>query len=104
MEKRTPKIWLKTDLSDAKSHGHDGLCSREDTFEAVSCNERAARVNQWVAERSAEEKEFLQTLTRDLSPDQLAKQLKVSRRTIDRRVQKLRSKASRELQELAHEH
>ena len=104
MENRSPKIWSKIDLFDAKTDGHDGLCSRDDTFDAVSCNERVARVNQWVEECSWEEKELLRTLTRDLSPDQLAEQWKVSRRTIDRRLQSFCRKARWDLKELAHEH
>ncbi len=47
------------------------------------------------------EKQLLRTLTGELTPDQLAKELKVDISTIYKRTKLFRVKAQRELQEIA---
>ena len=95
------KIWSRTELSLAKTPRHDGLCSREDTFGTVSCNETAVYVNKWVEQCSPVEKQLLRTLTGELTSDQLAKELKVDISTIYKRTKRFRDKAQRELEEIA---
>ena len=97
----TEKIWSRTELSDAKTPRHDGLCSREDTFGIVSCNETAIYVNKWVEQCSPMEKQLLRTLTGELTPGQLAKEFEVNKSTIYKRLENFRAKAQRELQEIA---